>query len=128
MTSLPPSPSITNSTSFLSGIRGKPISGRTWKITRKKISSLIKTGPQKPTWEEKIQQRTSMKLLKEHEKSLKQEKQLELEKAREKRLQKRKQQEINNLRAEQHQVVCAYYEREKDVPYWISSFRINVIS
>jgi hypothetical protein len=126
MTSIPKNPT----TLLSSGIRGKPVSGRTWKMTRKKVSSLTRTGPLKQTWEEKIQQRTSMKLLKDHEKEMKQEKQLELEKVREKRLQNQKQREINNLRSEQYQVVRADHEWGEDSTIYcrlcchLSDFRI----
>ncbi|GAV03459.1 hypothetical protein RvY_13879 [Ramazzottius varieornatus] len=80
--------------------KGRPKSGRIWKVNHQRFSSVVKVQPLRTTWATKMKAKTERKLTKAHEKEMSEEKKKEKEDARKRIEERKKRQEENTRRAE----------------------------
>lgn len=52
------------------GARGKPVSGRTWKPTKKRTSSVIAVKSLRKSWDDKVKERREKQVLQEYQKEV----------------------------------------------------------
>ncbi|KAG8197511.1 hypothetical protein JTE90_007249 [Oedothorax gibbosus] len=86
-------------------VMGKPKSGRVWKCSKKKFSSMCQVKPLKTSWTKKLQIRQERKNILLHDHELKEEKRLEKERKKQRRRQNIERKRENERKSEVVQVI-----------------------
>eukprot|EP01102_Stenamoeba_stenopodia_P011315 TRINITY_DN3461_c0_g1_i2.p1 TRINITY_DN3461_c0_g1~~TRINITY_DN3461_c0_g1_i2.p1 ORF type:complete len:135 (+),score=41.40 TRINITY_DN3461_c0_g1_i2:108-512(+) len=86
-------------------IRGKSVSGRTWKKTTKRASSQINVKPLRSSWQKKVSEKERLKQVKLHENLLKEAVRQQKEEERARMEERRKRKEENEKKSSVVQVI-----------------------